>query len=197
MSSILCKIGVHSWQGCRCKVCEKTRDQNHSWTGCRCQSCSARRDLEHDWDGCKCSRCFAKREQEHRWKEFICARCRRFRFPEDVRVAGGPRAAVVRFGIKKTVIEKVMREFPDNTYEEKLALECSFSAICEVPDLKLDVFKQIWMDGQSFQVQEGVADQFESTSMWGSERVYIVQISQRLVDFQRVGIRRANFISWH
>ena len=56
-----CKIGLHSWNGCKCSECEKTRDEQHDWS----------KDCE------KCSKCGKKRENQHNWsKEFVkCSKC--------------------------------------------------------------------------------------------------------------------------
>ena len=45
---IKCAFGIHKWEGCRCKVCRETRDQDHQWnaTGCRCLRCYRE---NHEW----------------------------------------------------------------------------------------------------------------------------------------------------
>ena len=51
----------HSWEGCKCKRCETTRDEigTHTWNGCICLRCGKKRDHDHDWstDCTKCARC--------------------------------------------------------------------------------------------------------------------------------------------
>lgn len=45
MSSILCKIGIHKWDGCRCTSpgCWKRRANLHVWNACKCEVCGSRR----------------------------------------------------------------------------------------------------------------------------------------------------------
>jgi len=64
-----CKIGLHSWNGCKCKDCGKTRDEQHDWNkDCeKCSICGKTRDEQHDWNGCKCSKCGKTRDEEHKW----------------------------------------------------------------------------------------------------------------------------------
>jgi hypothetical protein len=94
--SILCYIGIHSWDGCKCKNCGKTRDENHSWKkdncsicekcgkvyeenhlwdGCKCSQCRKTRDEQHSWDGCKCLKCGKTRNENHSWKKDDCSIC--------------------------------------------------------------------------------------------------------------------------
>jgi uncharacterized protein (TIGR02145 family) len=44
--SILCKLGSHSWEGCKCSKCGKTRDENHSWEGITCVKCGKIKDID-------------------------------------------------------------------------------------------------------------------------------------------------------
>jgi hypothetical protein len=59
-----CKIGLHSWNGCKCSDCEKTRDEQHDWNGCKCTKCSKIRDEQHDFskNSEECSCCGKTRE---------------------------------------------------------------------------------------------------------------------------------------
>jgi len=83
---------VHSWDGCKCKLCGKIRnvehdwelvadkcekrcticgksteaDSAHRWNGCKCLICGKKRDMAHDWNGCKCYRCG---EIRHKWEK--------------------------------------------------------------------------------------------------------------------------------
>jgi len=63
--SLSCKIGLHSWDGCKCVACGKTRDENHDWSkGCeKCLKCG-KINAGHDWieDSDTCTRCGKKRE---------------------------------------------------------------------------------------------------------------------------------------
>ena len=47
--SLKCKLGFHSWYGCRCTVCGKKRDEQHDWS----QDCE------------KCSKCGKTRAKTH------------------------------------------------------------------------------------------------------------------------------------
>ncbi len=76
----LCFLGIHSWDGCRCSKCGKTRDAEHVWDGCTCPKCLRTRDAEHAWDGCKCSKCAISRE--HEWDGCKCSRCGKTRDAE-------------------------------------------------------------------------------------------------------------------
>ena len=37
--SFKCKIGFHSWEGCKCSKCGKVRDEQHSWSKSQCSLC--------------------------------------------------------------------------------------------------------------------------------------------------------------
>ena len=92
-----CKIGLHSWNGCKCSGCEKTRDEQHDWTkdcekcskcgkarekqhdwskDCeKCAKCGKTRENPHDWKGCKCSKCSKTRDEQHDWNDCKCSNC--------------------------------------------------------------------------------------------------------------------------
>lgn len=59
--SLRCKIGLHSWDGCKCTECNKVRDEQHDWSqNCeKCSKCGKTRENNHDWskDCEKCSKC--------------------------------------------------------------------------------------------------------------------------------------------
>jgi len=38
-SKLLCFVGWHKWNGCRCLTCGKARDQDHTWCGYVCSKC--------------------------------------------------------------------------------------------------------------------------------------------------------------
>jgi len=104
--NILCLIGLHKWQGCKCTACGKTRDQEHDWgkncekcsrcdvtrtdthkwAGCKCTTCGKTRDQEHDWsEDCeKCSRCGAARQDAHNWEGCMCMKCNKEQHNWDV-----------------------------------------------------------------------------------------------------------------
>lgn len=71
-----CKIGLHSWEGCKCSGCGKIRDKQHARNSCKCDKCGKVFDFKHDWsnDCEKCSKCGKKREAAHAWSN-NCERC--------------------------------------------------------------------------------------------------------------------------
>jgi hypothetical protein len=77
--SLKCKIGLHSWHGCKCSECGKIQDEQHDWShDCEiCSRCEKARENQHDWsEDCeKCSKCGKTRENKHSWNGCICAKC--------------------------------------------------------------------------------------------------------------------------
>ncbi len=65
--NVLCMVFGHSWQGCKCKRCGETRNEEHSWNGCKCSVCGAVRDEGHNWNGCRCTVCDKRRDEGHIW----------------------------------------------------------------------------------------------------------------------------------
>ncbi|MDO5131958.1 MAG: hypothetical protein Q4D81_03120, partial [Eubacteriales bacterium] len=37
----------HTWNGCKCTVCGRVRDEGHTWNGCKCTVCGMIRDQGH------------------------------------------------------------------------------------------------------------------------------------------------------
>ena len=94
--SLKCKLGFHLWNGCKCSVCGKIRDDLHDWkNNCeKCSICGKTRENQHDlsqdcekcsicgektnnqhvWGGCKCIKCGEIRDEEHNWTN-NCERC--------------------------------------------------------------------------------------------------------------------------
>ena len=74
--SIKCKLGFHSWDGCKCNQCGKTRDEQHDWKkDCeKCSKCGKTRENEHNWNGCKCTQCSKTRDEQHDWSK-DCEKC--------------------------------------------------------------------------------------------------------------------------
>jgi len=74
-----CKIGIHSWKGCKCTECGKTRNEQHEWSNdCeKCSICAITRINEHDWskDCNKCGKCGKKKEESHVWIIDHCEKC--------------------------------------------------------------------------------------------------------------------------
>ena len=77
---LLCSAGVHSWKGCKCSRCGRTRDVEHTWDGCTCASCGLKRDQEHRWDRCRCLRC--NTSGGHIWTANSCDKCGFDRSPD-------------------------------------------------------------------------------------------------------------------
>ena len=81
-----CLLG-HTWNGCRCARCGKTRDEGHSYqpvpNACwvKCAFCGKEQNIKHDWQGCTCSRCGRLRATGHDYQAeegtpvVRCARC--------------------------------------------------------------------------------------------------------------------------
>jgi hypothetical protein len=104
--SFKCKIGLHSWNGCKCRKCEKTKDDNHSWKKDDCSICTicgkvkeenhswknnncslcakcGKVKLEnHSWNGCKCTKCGKVKNENHSWDGCKCTKCGRRRDEE-------------------------------------------------------------------------------------------------------------------
>ena len=121
--SLVCKLGVHQWEWCRCSRCGLERARNHRWEGCRCGICGATRNQDHRYvdagDDCRCTACghitshvwrpasrgpygcgcfFCGAVREHDWEagQGLCRVCRRCR--EDTHTytqyASGPHGMV-------------------------------------------------------------------------------------------------------
>ena len=73
-----CKLGIHSWNGCKCSECGKTREEQHDWSNdCeKCSICGKTKENQHDWskDCEKCSKCGKTKENEHGWSK-DCEKC--------------------------------------------------------------------------------------------------------------------------
>lgn len=73
----LCTLYGHDWDGCKCRICGKTRNEQHKRVGCKCVRCGYNLPEWHVWEGCKCTRCGAVRNQEHDWSNGVfCTRCK-------------------------------------------------------------------------------------------------------------------------
>lgn len=74
--NLKCTFSFHTWKGCTCTKCGKTRDEDHIW-GQDCEECSAcgnRRGGFHSWKGCKCAQCAKTRDEGHDWSK-DCGTC--------------------------------------------------------------------------------------------------------------------------
>ena len=76
-----CALSLHTWAGCKCSACGKTRDKSHDWRkDCeKCAQCSATQKDGHSWaKNCeKCSECGKTRSNAHDWSaaNSKCAKC--------------------------------------------------------------------------------------------------------------------------
>jgi hypothetical protein len=57
--SLKCRLGRHTWAGCKCTTCGKPRDEYHNWSeDCgKCSICGEARDKAHSGEGHRCGRC--------------------------------------------------------------------------------------------------------------------------------------------
>lgn len=74
MTGFFCSVGLHSWDGCKCRraSCGQIRDREHDWDGCRCTRCGKIRDDGHVWEGCRCRRCG---RTQHVFEHGSCKKC--------------------------------------------------------------------------------------------------------------------------
>jgi hypothetical protein len=74
--NIICKLGFHSWDKCKCRKCGITRDTQHVWLGCKCLHCDKIRD-KHDWKyNCEeCITCHITRTNVHQRNGCKCIKC--------------------------------------------------------------------------------------------------------------------------
>jgi hypothetical protein len=81
-----CVLGFHTWHGCKCSKCGKSRDEAHDFgKNCeKCAKCGKTRAEGHDWtaDCEKCSKCGKSRRNKHAWENGKCSVCGKIR--EDV-----------------------------------------------------------------------------------------------------------------
>jgi hypothetical protein len=65
--TMLCIVGFHKWDGCKCLKCEKTRGVAHDWSkDCEeCAKCAATRPSAHTWNGGTCRACGRTRDEFH------------------------------------------------------------------------------------------------------------------------------------
>ena len=73
----------HKWEGCKCTICGKVRDEQHSWyKDCeKCSKCHKTRIDAHLWEGCKCTNCGKTRDDLHDWSMNceMCSMCHKTR----------------------------------------------------------------------------------------------------------------------
>ena len=63
-----CKLGFHTWDGCKCSSCGRIRGEQHAWDGCTCTRCGISKG--HLYEGFKCTRC----GKERRFSKFTDTR---------------------------------------------------------------------------------------------------------------------------
>ncbi len=73
---LTCLFGLHTWSGCTCTACGRTRDQEHDWSqDCeQCARCGAMRTNAHRWNRCVCTNCGQTRDKGHDWSK-DCEKC--------------------------------------------------------------------------------------------------------------------------
>lgn len=69
------KVCIHDWNGCKCAICGKTRNDGHEWNGCKCVICGKTRNEGHEWDHCICKTCGKPSGQPHVWNGCKCTVC--------------------------------------------------------------------------------------------------------------------------
>ena len=76
--NLICFLGIHKWNKCKCTKCNKVRDMLPTWEfNCeKCSVCESERENAHDWSiNCeKCSVCESERENAHDWSD-NCEKC--------------------------------------------------------------------------------------------------------------------------
>ncbi len=61
VSPLLCTLGLHTWDHCRCARCGAFRDERHEWDGlCTCAVCGKTRNAFHQRAACRCRVCGAE-----------------------------------------------------------------------------------------------------------------------------------------
>jgi uncharacterized protein (TIGR02145 family) len=87
-----CLFGSHTWNGCKCLKCGKTRDESHNWSNdCEtCSICGRKWTDHHKWDGCVCTVCKKTRDEFHNWEKDCetCSRCGKKRVDAHIFVDG-------------------------------------------------------------------------------------------------------------
>jgi uncharacterized protein (TIGR02145 family) len=142
--SFKCKIGIHSWNGCKCSECDVTRDaehelsadcgkcsscgktfkeDQHDWTkDCEsCAACGKTRNTQHSWlkDCEKCSKCGKIRSNMHRITEGICEVCGQGTFHDE---SDGAIHKIIKIGDQIIMAENIAKNPVSGNfwaYEEK------------------------------------------------------------------------------
>ena len=78
--AILCHLGLHKWDGCKCSKCRECRDAEHKWNkdGCLCLKCSKEKH-EFNPGNCKCPKCGLVKHDFHQLNNYQCRRCGKIR----------------------------------------------------------------------------------------------------------------------
>jgi uncharacterized protein (TIGR02145 family) len=130
--SFKCKVGFHTWDGCKCSACGKIRDTEHDvsadcgkcsrcgqsfdenlhdWsTNCdKCAICGKTRENHHSWEkDCeKCSKCGNVRNNMHRKEDGICHICRQGSF---VNESDGSIHRIVKIGDQVIMAENFAKK---------------------------------------------------------------------------------------
>lgn len=110
--SITCKIGVHTWDGCKCLKCGKIRDYEHNWSqDCeKCYKCGKKRFTSHTWntgDCNSCSQCLKKRNDGHFWYGkvgSVCVRCGKIFLSEGMKTIDGEVYTTTKIGNQEWIM---------------------------------------------------------------------------------------------
>jgi uncharacterized protein (TIGR02145 family) len=135
--SFKCKIGLHSWDGCKCSECGKTRDaehetskdcgvcskcgrileDRHDWSAdCeKCSKCGKTAENQHSWikDCEKCSKCGKVRDNKHLMSEGICQVCRHGTFYDE---SDGTKYKIIKIGDQVMMAENLARRPAKGNY---------------------------------------------------------------------------------
>ena len=162
----------HNWDGCECKKCHKQRDEQHDWDGCKCKKCGKKRDKQHDWDGCKCKKCDAKRDK-HAWKgKLKCSKCNKERFDNDILIFQ-TMAMIKNVAIKEQAYTQYAKELKLNDSNGPVYMACKALGLTDISA------RSIANENSAWQIEKGESSNYNSTSMWGSEKCIKVAILTR------------------
>ena len=130
-----CKIGLHSWNGCKCTKCSKVRNEEHDWSrDCdKCSKCGQKRKDQHDWNGCKCNNCGKIRDEQHDWSSdceecSICSKKRIITHTWDSDLHLCVKCGISRIDMQQVLIESIEFNGMDSPVSDITAL----SEICDM-----------------------------------------------------------------
>lgn len=136
---LMCLIGRHKWNGCKCLACGKVR-KAHDWTkDCGvCITCGERRHDAHDWSGCKCRTCGTVRqralsENDHQWNDALtCTRCGARKQDIFLNELRGAHKTMLSYYVRGSTVEELQRNLLGDT-----ALLLEMSGLAKISDASL------------------------------------------------------------